>query len=148
MISASPEERRVGSLDGHTHTQSHTHARKQRLISMQTTWPCRAVRWEDVRERATPLSEALLCDTQTAHPNIPTPIFGLEYNCRLESDKSDRGRRADGQTQLRTKLHKRGNGGKTPPRVSWILYKTEKTMSTQWTDGPLVSVRSSLEFFI
>lgn len=45
----------------HTHTEIHTHA--HRRVSMQTTWPCRAVRWEDVRERATPLCEALLCDT-------------------------------------------------------------------------------------
>lgn len=47
----------------HSHTVSCTHTHTHRRVSMQTTWPCRAVRWEDVRERATPLCEALLCDT-------------------------------------------------------------------------------------
>lgn len=55
---------RVGSWTAHN-----------RYVSMQAAW---AVTGEDVEEKATPLCEALLCDTYTAHPSILTPIFGPE----------------------------------------------------------------------
>lgn len=50
-------------------------------------FPCRRARRvvseEDVKRGATPLCSALLCDTHSAHPNIPAAKCGAQYNCRL-----------------------------------------------------------------
>ncbi len=36
-----------------------------------------------MKRGATPLCSALLCDTHSAHPNIPAAKCGAQYNCRL-----------------------------------------------------------------
>ncbi len=59
----------------------------ERWTPVMAVFPCRRARRvvseEDVKRGATPLCSALLCDTHSAHPNIPAAKCGAQYNCRL-----------------------------------------------------------------